>query len=240
MSIYASKGLNVKRIFPLITKNLNDENFINFTKFSLDLRFRNILYNYNSIKRFDPSVLQKSNVKEIPEFKSNNIGIYKDNFKYIIKSKKPELVPCGNLVTALSIIDNTNHSNLPIFLYDDFTVQDLSFAKFLNDEFSSLKMFFNFNNDLQFHTLKICEIDRNAIYIKKFCTADQLENSLEKINYNFDDYYHCYKRNIFLKDTLLCYYHLIDTDNYDSKFRNDEEFLMPKSLNVGDFLILKP
>lgn len=233
--LYFSRGLNVSSLYNTLVPKIIKNDAINLHKMSLEYRFRELLYKYNQVKFFDKEALFCNKLKPYSDFKSNNIFIDYDNYKYIITSKNSSV--SGNLYTALSIIYLKNEHNKPVFLMDNFNITDLSYMKYLNDEFSDMKLYFNLNQDYQVNIFKVEDFETGKIYIRKYCTHSQLENSLEKINIKFDTFYTFKDNNVEYKDTLLKYYNVVDVET-NNTFR-DEEFLLPKDLNKNNFVVLR-
>jgi hypothetical protein len=233
--IYFGRGLKVYPIFNSLINKINSSNFC-LSRISLEPRFKNILYKYNNIKPFNENILLKNDVKEFQDFKSNNISIKYDKYKYIITSK--DSIVSASIYTALSILNFKVDDNKPIFLMDHFNSSDITYMKMLIEDFSSLKLYFNLSNDQQLIPIKVENIDDENIYIKKYCTQQQLEVSLEKINVKYDTYYTFVNNSVIYKDTLLRYYNIVDIE--DPLYFKDKEYIFPKSIDVGNFLFLRP
>jgi hypothetical protein len=233
--IYFSRGLKVYPIFNSLIDKINSNSFC-LSRISLEPRFKNILYKYNNIKSFNENILLKNDVKEFQDFKSNNISIDYDKYKYIITSKNS--VVSTSIYTALSILNLKVDDNKPIFLMDHFNSSDITYMKMLNEDFSSLKLYFNLSHDHQLIPIKVENIDDENIYIKKYCTQQQLEVALEKINIKYDTYYTFVNNSIIYKDTLLRYYNIIDIE--DPLYFKDKEYIFPKTIDVGNFVFLRP
>jgi len=233
--IYFSRGLKVSPFYNSLYSKIKDSNFC-LSRLSLEPRFKNLLYKSNNIKHFNEKSLLNHNLKNYQDFKSNNISIEYDKYKYLITSK--DSVVSGNLYTALSIISLKNEDHKPIFLMDHFNISDITYMSFLKDDFSSLKLYFNLTYDSQIIPFRVEEIDEDNIYIKKFCSSSQLEIALDKINIKYDTYY-IFKNNAMeYKDTLLRYYNIIDIE--EGLYLQGKDYMFPKSLDVGNFVFLRP
>ncbi len=233
--MYFSRGLKVSPFYNSLYNKIKDSNFC-LSRLSLELRFKNLLYKSNNIKHFNEKNLLDHNLKNYQDFKSNNISITYDNYKYLITSK--DSIVSGNLYTALSIISLKNEDHKPIFLMDHFNISDITYMNFLKEDFSSLKLYFNLTYDYQVIPFRIEEIDDHNIYIKKFCSSSQLETALDKINYKYDTYYTFKNKSMEYKDTLLRYYNIIDIE--EGLYLQGKDYMFPKSLDVGNFVFLRP
>lgn len=233
--MYFSRGLKVSPFYYSILPKIKDSNFC-LSKLSLEPRFKNLLYKSNNIKHFNEKNILNHEFKIYQDFKSNNISINYDKYKYLITSKNN--IVSGNLYTALSIISLKSEDHKPIFLMDHFNVSDITYMNFLKDDFSSLKLYFNLTYDCQVIPFRVEEIDEYNIYIKKYCSQEQLENSLDKINLKYDTYYTFKNNSMEYKDTLLRYYNVIDID--EGLYLQGKDYMFPKSLDVGHFVFLRP
>jgi hypothetical protein len=232
---YFSRGLNITPFYNSLISKLRDENFC-LTRLSLEPRFKNLLYKYNNIKHFNEKILLTGDSKMYQNFKSNNISIKYDKHKYLVTSK--DNIVSGNLYTALSILSLENEKNKPIFLMDHFNISDITYMKHLEDEFSPLKLYFNLTYDYQVIPFKVQEVDEYNIYIKKYCTSSQLESSLDKINTKYDTFYTFKNNSIEYKDTLLRYYNIIDVE--EGLYLQGKDYMFPKSLDIDQFVFLRP
>lgn len=233
--MYFSRGLKASLFYnSLVSKTVNN-NFC-LSRLSLEPRFKSLLYKSNNIKHFDEKDLLNSNLKNYQDFKSNNVSIEYDNFKYLVTSK--DSIVSGSLYVVLSILNLKNEHNKPIFLMDYFNISDITYMNFLNEEFPSLKIYFNLAYDYQMIPFKIEEIDENNIYIKKYCSESQLEIALDKINTKYDTYYTFKNNSTEYKDTLLRYYNLVDIE--DGLILKGQEYIFPKSLDKNHFVFLRP
>jgi hypothetical protein len=231
--IYFSRGL---KIYPIFNSLVSKINSTCLSRISLEPKFKNLLYKYNNVKYFDENVLSRENVKDFIDFKSNNINIEYDKFKYIITSK--DSIVSSSIYTSLSILNLKVDDNKPIFLMDHFNISDITYMKMLNDDFPSLKLYFNLTYDYQLIPFKVEDIDEENIYIKKYCSQEQLENSLDKINLKYDTYYIFVNNSTNYKDTLLRYYNIIDVE--EGLYLQGKDYIFPKSLDVGHFVFLRP
>ena len=233
--MYFSRGLKVHPLANSLYTKINS-NGPCLNRISLEPRFRNLLYKYNKIKNFNEKVLSIDNIKNFQDFKSNNVSIEHDKFKYVITSK--DSVVSSSLYTALSILNLKIDDNKPIFLMDHFNVSDITYMKLLNEDFPSLKLYFNLAYDHQLIPFKVEEIDEDNIYIKKYCTQEQLESALDKINLKYDTYYTFTNNSTTHIDTLLRYYNIIDVD--EGLYLQGKDYMFPKSLDIGHFVFLRP
>ncbi len=233
--MYFSRGLKVNPFYNSLVTKVKDGHFC-LSRLSLEPRFKNLLYKYNKIKYFDEKILLTGDAKMYQDFKSNNLSIKYDNYKYLITSK--DNIVSGNLYIALSILSTKNEKNKPIFLMDHFNISDITYMKHLNEEFSSLKLYFNLTYDYQVIPFKVEEIDEYNIYIKKYCSQQQLENSLDKINLKYDTFYTFKSDSSEYKDTLLRYYNIIDVE--EGLYLQGKDYIFPKSLDVNQFVFLRP
>lgn len=232
--MYFSRGLKINPLYKSLVSKVSGGNFC-LSRLSLEPRFKNLLYNYNKIKHFNEKNILTDNIKIYQDFKSNNISIEFDKYKYLVTSK--DNIVSGNLYTALSIISLKNEDHKPIFLMDHFNISDITYMKYLNDDFSDLKLYFNLTYDYQVIPFKVEEIDDYNIYIKKYCSQQQLETALDKINYKYDTYYTFKNNSIEYKDTLLRYYNIIDVE--EGLYLQGKDYMFPKSLDVGHFVFLR-
>ena len=233
--LYFSRGLKVYPVANSLAGKINS-NGMCLSRISLEPRFKNLLYKYNKIKSFNEKILTTEDIKPFQDFKSNNVSIKNDKYKYVITSK--DSIVSTSLYTALSILNLKIDDHKPIFLNDHFNISDITYMKLLNDDFSSLKLFFNLTYDQQLIPFKVEEIDEDNIYIKKYCTQDQLEIALDKINIKYDTYYTFVNNSTTHVDTLLRYYNIIDVD--DGLYLQGKDYMFPKSLDVGNFVFLRP
>jgi hypothetical protein len=233
--MYFSRGLNINPLYNSLVSKVKDGHFC-LSRLSLEPRFKNLLYKYNKIKHFNEKRILTDDAKTYQDFKSNNISIIYDKYKYLVTSKDNTV--SGNLYTALSIISLKNEDFKPIFLMDHFNISDITYMTHLNDDFSDLKLYFNLTYDYQMIPFKVEEIDEYNIYIKKYCTQSQLEIALDKINYKYDSYYTFKNNSMEYKDTLLRYYNIIDVD--EGLYLQGKDYMFPKSLDAGHFVFLRP
>ena len=110
------------------------------SRISLEPRFKNLLYKYNKIKSFHEKTLITEDIKPFQDFKSNNVSIKNNQYKYVITSK--DSIVSTSLYTALSILSLKIDDHKPIFLMDHFNISDITYMKLLIDDFPSLKLFF--------------------------------------------------------------------------------------------------
>jgi hypothetical protein len=234
---YFLKNINVNAIYPHIKKvvDSNDKKFL-YT-FSLENRFKNFIYKSRGIKTFY-QILDTSNLTPLKNFQSKNIQILHDCNKICISSK--DKIPNGNLFTGLSIIQSFNEKNLPIFLTDNFNFLDRSFIEFLNKEFDTTKLYFNFREDKELVILEIKDIKENVVFIKKYCSILQLEEALRKITAKEDNiFYFSKNENIHCPVTSLGVYKIYDIEDgkiYDEIY----SFLLPINIYKSDLIVLSP
>ncbi len=217
-------------------KNLLETNKKNFLyTFSLDERFKNFVYKSRGIKSFNPKTFDTSVLSPLKNFQSKNIEISNDDNKFCISSK--DKIPNGSLFTGLSIIQNTNEKNLPIFFTDHFIFLDRCFIEFLLKEFEISKLYFNFSQDKELVLLEVIDIKENIVYIKKYCSLLQLEESLRKITAKEDNLFYISKNEKQELIGSIGVFKICDIDDgkiYDEIY----SFLLPIGIEKEDIIIL--
>ena len=204
------------------------------------------------VDNFDYSCINISGFKKL-----NGSQVQKENISYILNSLKLAITENENEKTILhifnskSILDGTRIENLPIGLFGDFYIHELTFFMIGNNDLKNIQQIFNKNN------LKV-----KKILVKNFIEGAQLidqDNDTEtflkiKINKNdsnisfFDrasfryvEYFN-FGTNIILKDIMkVCSinYEIIKKILSDKYFENknfeDNEFLEEKYFIEGSY-----
>ena len=204
------------------------------------------------VDNFDYSCINISGFKKL-----NGSQVLKENISYILNSLKLAITENENEKTILhifnskSILDGTRIENLPIGLFGDFYIHELTFFMIGNNDLKNIQQIFNKNN------LKV-----KKVLVKNFIEGAQLidqDNDTEtflkiKINKNdsnisfFDrasfryvEYFN-FGTNIILKDIMkVCSinYEIIKKILSDKYFENknfeDNEFLEEKYFIEGSY-----
>lgn len=217
-------------------KNLIETNKKNFLyTFSLDERFKKFIYKSKGIKSFDSKCFDISKLSPLKNFQSKNIEILNDENKFCISSAFK--IPNGSLFTGISIIQNMNEKNLPIFFTDHFNFLDRCFIEFLLKEFETSKLYFNFSQDKELVLLEVMDIKENIVYIKKYCSLLQLEESLSKITAKEDNLFYISKNEKQELISNIGVFKIYDTEEgkiYDEIY----SFLLPIGIEKEDIIIL--